>query len=563
MAAEQVENPLAMLIVKRAESTSLMSNSGDFMWFQIFIDLLIRMDHDEDALKELASFCKTIYQDNEAQLQSIEEFECTYNSSNAILWYTKATFLYPLLNKALRIQSFHTILAFRAFIRDISKQLQFEHEQQKELRENMGENVIIAYRGQAVSIEEFNEFKNSINEYFTINSFLSATLNRDIAKMYVVSAPKSDSLMSILIEIEAHMNQNTKAFASIAHLSQFPNELEILFMIGSTFRIRSLDQNVENFYILNILLCSENDIELKETFKCFKSEYHSCASLTSLGNVMHRMGELHGARDYYVRAIENTLSATGSESISSLNTNERIRSFTGLAFVAAQQGEFETALKYHEYVLTLKKELFPYNHYVIGVSYVNIGNVYYSLKQFDLSLSYYNDALKIFTQSCALNHPSRAKNIGNIGVVDAATHCFKESKEKLQLSMNILRENYPEKHPDIATCLSNIGLVCRSLQEYNAAEELQLKALDIRIQTLPANDIDIARSYHNLGILYETLNDFQLALYYYQMAIDIKTLGLFQHSPEYQDTLQCLVALRYKIQSVSLPAVYWNIKRDT
>ncbi|CAF4876231.1 unnamed protein product, partial [Rotaria sp. Silwood1] len=396
MAAEQAENPLAMLIVKRAESTTLMSKSGDFMWFQIFIDLLIRMDQDEDALKELISFCKTIYQDNEAQLHSIEEFERTYESSNAILWYTKATFLYRLLNKALRIQSFHTIVAFRAFIRDISKQLQFEHEQQKEQRKNEGENVIIAYRGQAVSIQEFNEFRNSIHDYFTINSFLSATLNRDIAKMYVVSALQNDLLMSILIEIEADMSQNTKAFAYVAHLSQFPPELEILFMIGSTFRIRSVHQNVgENYYTVNLVLCSENDMELKDTF-----------------------------------------------------------------------------------------------------------------------------------------------------------------------NINTLRENYPEQHPDIATCLSNIGLVCRNVQEYDLAEELQLKALDIRIQTLPAYDIDIARSYHNLGILYENLNDFQLALYYYQEAMDIKTQCLSQHSPEYQDTFQCLVALRHKIKSVSSAAVCWKSKRD-
>ncbi|CAF3945735.1 unnamed protein product, partial [Rotaria sp. Silwood1] len=513
--------------------------------------------------KELISFCKTIYQDNEAQLHSIEEFERTYESSNAILWYTKATFLYRLLNKALRIQSFHTIVAFRAFIRDISKQLQFEHEQQKEQRKNEGENVIIAYRGQAVSIQEFNEFRNSIHDYFTINSFLSATLNRDIAKMYVVSALQNDLLMSILIEIEADMSQNTKAFAYVAHLSQFPPELEILFMIGSTFRIRSVHQNVgENYYTVNLVLCSENDMELKDTFKCFKSEYQSCASLTSLGNIMHRMGELHGARDYYVRAIENTRPTTRSESFSSPNTNERIRSFTGLAFVADQQGDFETALKYHEYVLALKRQLFPSNHYVIGVSFVNIGNVYYSLKQFDRALSYYNDALSIFTQSCALNHPSRAKNISNIGLVHAATHCFEESKEKFKLSINTLRENYPEQHPDIATCLSNIGLVCRNVQEYDLAEELQLKALDIRIQTLPAYDIDIARSYHNLGILYENLNVFQLALYYYQEAMDIKTQCLSQHSPEYQDTFQCLVALRHKIKSVSSAAVCWKTKRD-
>ncbi|CAF2925571.1 unnamed protein product, partial [Rotaria sp. Silwood2] len=455
-----------------------------------------------------------------------------------------------MLNKALRVRSQDTIYAFRKFISDISKQLKSEYDRQKEQRERPGEYITVVYRGQVMSIQEFNEFRSSTNNYCTINSFLSATLNRDVAEGFLQAAPSSDTLIPVLMEIEADISQNTKPFADIAHLSQFPHEHEILFMIGSIFQIRTVQQHRgENFYTLKLVLCSENVIELQETYKSFKSEFCSSSNLAALADVLHRMSEFNSANDHHRHAVENTLLTTTVESLSSLNKIQQIRSLNSMGIIADELGDFKTALIYHEYVLNVKKQLFPDIHSVIGISYINIGNAYYNQKQFDQALSYYYNALEIFAQCCAEKHPNIAKNQNNIGVVLAAQQCFTESITYLLHGLAILEDKYPTEHPDVATCLCNLGSVYQSFEDYIWAEELQLRALDIRIQTLPTNHIDTARSFHNLGILYEIVGDAQLALYYYTEAMAIKDQCLLTNSPEYKETSQFLDGLRIRIQN--------------
>jgi hypothetical protein len=49
----------------------------------------------------------------------IDEFEMDYSSENALWWYSRDSFLYGMLNKALRTQDIDTLFLFRFFIRDI------------------------------------------------------------------------------------------------------------------------------------------------------------------------------------------------------------------------------------------------------------------------------------------------------------------------------------------------------------------------------------------------------------------------------------------------------------
>ncbi|CAF1685930.1 unnamed protein product, partial [Didymodactylos carnosus] len=76
-----------------------------------------------DMLDEARLF----YKENDYELKIISEFDENYISNDAIRWYTRESFLYRLLNKALRTENIDIIFKFRFFIVDLYNQLKQEH----------------------------------------------------------------------------------------------------------------------------------------------------------------------------------------------------------------------------------------------------------------------------------------------------------------------------------------------------------------------------------------------------------------------------------------------------
>ncbi|CAF4183835.1 unnamed protein product, partial [Rotaria magnacalcarata] len=72
---------------------------------------------------ELINLCQKFYENNPKELSLVREFEQNYSSNQAVWWYTRDSFVYRLLNKALRVQNIDLLFLFRFFIRDIEVQL--------------------------------------------------------------------------------------------------------------------------------------------------------------------------------------------------------------------------------------------------------------------------------------------------------------------------------------------------------------------------------------------------------------------------------------------------------
>ena len=126
----------------------------------------------------LINFCKQQYKNNPNELNIIKEFENDYSSDRSLWWYTRQSFLYRLLNKALRVQNIDLLFLFRFFIRDIGQ----------ELENNKCSSPIRCLSSQLMSKEEIEILKNSIGEYISMNSFLSTSLNREQARSFFLSA---------------------------------------------------------------------------------------------------------------------------------------------------------------------------------------------------------------------------------------------------------------------------------------------------------------------------------------------------------------------------------------
>ncbi|CAF3741635.1 unnamed protein product [Rotaria sp. Silwood1] len=293
------EDPIVINIITVSQNPdqSTTGMNGSFVHSLLLIDVLLRMKSSEKDKQELIELCKNVYKGNKTQLDILHEFQADYSSKNALWWYTRESFLYKMLNKALRVQNIDVLFLFRFFIRDIHR----------ELERHQCQSPICVYRGQILSNDELKNLRKSIGELISINSFFSTTTSRQQAIGFLASSDKSDDLHRVLFEIDADPRMGvTRPFANISSYSDSGYESEVLFMIGSIFRLRDIRRNNDQFWIIRLTLCGNDEHDLKSLFECMKKEYGGDDDETTLlnfGRVLRRMGKSDSAEKFYRRLL--------------------------------------------------------------------------------------------------------------------------------------------------------------------------------------------------------------------------------------------------------------------
>jgi hypothetical protein len=117
----------------------LQTSKAGFQWNQAMIDIILDTPtpRKQNMHKDLIAEWRLVYRTNAIQTKYINEFEENYDPSNAICWYTRDTFLYKMVNMALRTENIVVIWRLRFYLRDLSQQLQQLHNEQRKARTGM------------------------------------------------------------------------------------------------------------------------------------------------------------------------------------------------------------------------------------------------------------------------------------------------------------------------------------------------------------------------------------------------------------------------------------------
>ncbi|CAF4066724.1 unnamed protein product [Adineta steineri] len=315
--------------------------NGQFAFSQLLLDCLLRLKSNENDRNELISYCEKEYEGNENELNHLHEFERSYSSDHVSWWYTRPSFFYKTLNAALRKQNIHMIYLYRSFIIDIQNQLE-NHQCQSATR---------VYRSQLISIDELNYLKNSVGQYVSVNSFLSTSIQKEVAIFYLGDTNhRWIDLEKVLFEMDADPKVvTTKPFADISQFSDFIDELEVLFMLGSIFRLNSIIRDDENqIWIIQMCLCSDDEHNLKQILMDMKNEIGDGeTNLCILGTVVRRMGHFDLAKKYYYRCLDEL----------SQNDPLLLTVYKDLAEIASQQKDYEEYLRLRHILVKIKEEI--------------------------------------------------------------------------------------------------------------------------------------------------------------------------------------------------------------
>ncbi|CAF4080405.1 unnamed protein product, partial [Adineta steineri] len=312
--------------------------NGQFVFSQILVDCLLQLKSTDIDKNELINCCQNEYEGNDTELNNLHEFKEYYSPDNVLWWYTRESFFYKILNAALRTQNIHMIFLFRAFIYDIYLELQ---KSQSKCR-------LQVYRSQLMSIDELDGLKNNIGQFISINSMFSTSKERTTALFLLGDITTRIDSERVLFEIDADPKiVTTKPFADISEHSYFPDESEVLFMIGSIFRLNDINRNDDQIWIIKMTLCNDDEHDLRQVFMYMKEQIESSEmNLRTLGKILLEMGKFDLAEKYFIRSLKQ------------LPSNDRlhISLYEDLGKLASQRGDYDMSMEWRQKLLTFREK---------------------------------------------------------------------------------------------------------------------------------------------------------------------------------------------------------------
>ncbi|UJR19936.1 hypothetical protein I4U23_023068 [Adineta vaga] len=284
---------------------------GSFIFLQlvkqVIKQMLIKNDSTEESKQEMIDKCRLYYRRNPNELKKIDEFEKYYTPDQAIKWYTRDSFIYKLVNKALRTEDIDALYTYRFYIVDLCTCLA---ENCRILRE-LSSHVRV-FRGMKMSKGGLQQFQESIGHHIFVNGYFSTSRQRSVAEIYAGIkeqnhlASTSNILEPVIFVIDMDLDAYPDiVLADVRHLSSFNDEEEVLFDLGTVFEMKSFDYDAENCYwICHMKASDKGGVIAKEYLDFKQAELNKSVDIEIVfSDLLHDMGEWLKSIAYFQRLV--------------------------------------------------------------------------------------------------------------------------------------------------------------------------------------------------------------------------------------------------------------------
>lgn len=474
--------------------------------------MLKAMPYSTDARQQMLEECRSYYHGNSRELAIIDEFENNYHSDNAIYWYTRPCFLFRLINKALRAEDIVALHTFRYFITDLSTKLD---EARREIP------IVRVYRGTKLSRTEVEKYQ--VGNLVASNGFLSSSCDIEVAKIFCGIDPnngtspsrsRNDSYQYVLFDIEIdHDHLSDIILSDISNYSACPNENEMLFDMGTTFEIVSVNYDDEHF-LWNIRMRTSADaIHLHKEYQRYVFERMKETNADVLfGIFLTDRGDYRQSLDYFKRLLARMPE----------NHEDRANAYYGAARVYRFNGQYRLAMQLLRSAERLLRAKLPQSKFDLARTLAGIGSVYYEMHDYGRELLYYKRAMFIYREILPNDHIEMARSCNRLGFAHANQKKYKKALRYFTQSLAIFNKTVPDSHPDATETLCNIGRVYQSLERIDESLQFYHKGLAEFEKILPEDHPRIASVCYQLGICYKEQHQHNLALQYAQRALAIR-----------------------------------------
>ncbi|CAF0744151.1 unnamed protein product [Adineta steineri] len=488
-----------------------------FMYTQIIKEIILTIKFKQNHIQDYFDYCRDAFKDNKKEIENIKRLETHYHNKTPIYWYTCDMFLYPMLNRALRLMNCDIITRMGFFICDLYQHIEQLHQEQYAGR--TAADTFTVYHGQVLSTEDVEKMMEDKGGLISFNNFLSTSKDRNTSLRFIQDATINSDQVKVIFIMKINPGESTTPFASIPSISDFEEEEEeVLFSMHSVFRIQDIKQMDGNNRLceVNLTLTADNDSELNRLTDYIRQEsYPDEEGWYRLGSVLIKMSQSNKAEDIYQVLLDQTN-----------DDEDKVPIYHRLGAMKHNQGKHQEALAFYEKSIAIKQTTLPPNHPDLAKSYNNIGNVHINMGNYPEALLSHEKALEIRQQLLPSNHPDLASSYNNIGAVHYSMGTYPKALLSHEKSLEIRQQSLPPNHPDLASSYNNIGNVHCSMSNYPKALLYHEKAFEIREQSLPPNHTDLASSFNNIGAVHNSISNYSKALSSYKKALEIREQSL-------------------------------------
>ena len=450
------QNAVSISFASTGDSTTNTTNKDtldcSFMYTEMLKDILLTIHFNDGHIIEFVKYCRIELSKNSKQLKIVDQIEKEYHDHQPIWWYTRETFLYSMLNRALRLMDVDIIIQMGFFVCDLHKNIADLHS--KQFHGQHTSQSFVVYRGQSLSQTDFNQLKQNQDGLLAFNNFLSTSKKQDTSLNFIKRNLGKNEFVSILFVMRIDPSIQSTPFADIAKISAIGREEEILFSMHSVFRIGKIKQfpNNPQIWEVELTLTDDNDPQLRELSKTIQEETSDSTGWNRLGKLLIKLAKFDKAEELYTILLKQTT-----------DQQEKASIFHHLGYVNNSRGEYSKALEYYEKSLEIRKKSLPANHPDVAASYNNIGMVYYSMGEYSKALEYYEKSLEIIKKTLPENHPLLATSYNNIAWVYRNTTDYKKALNYYEHALEIWQRSLPSNHPNIQCVKQSIDFVKKKL----------------------------------------------------------------------------------------------------
>lgn len=336
----------------------------EYFQTQLILNFLMRIIYNRTDHKELIAMCYEQINNDQNELRMLNKFDKSYSSDHALWWYLQDSFLYKILNYSLESEDIRNLYLFRKILHDINHQME----------EYKCSIPLHVYRSQLMPIELLDKWISSVGQCVVINSFLSATINQEVALTFLSNSQTSNNnnnnFERVLLEIDADPRIiGSKPFVQTDSLNHSDETNEVLFMFGSIFLINNITCGNDGLYTIELTLYSDNDHEFKQVFDDMKKKYNTGEiNLLTFAKVLKDLDRFNEAEEYTNLYIDGLPS----------EHEDIAQCYDLLGSLNLSKADFETSLMWYNKALEFRmRKLSKSGDPRIADSHENIGDVYW------------------------------------------------------------------------------------------------------------------------------------------------------------------------------------------
>ncbi|CAF3102904.1 unnamed protein product [Rotaria socialis] len=502
----------------------LSKNSASFLWNQLLVDALKQMPQTEDAKRDMLDRCSDYYRTNRVELKRIELFHNSYTSDRAIEWYTRDSFVYRLLNKALRTEDIDLLYLFRFYIIDLCSQLE-----QESKRKTVHTEIYALYRGQQIPTEELNKLIANVGVLVSVNGFFSTTRDSTIAKGFVAGASNTDEMKTVLFEIKANSSLEKIVFADVDKYSHIGGEQEVLFSLGSVFKIDTVQwDSHQQVWKIEMTATDDGSKNVEEYINSIRQEIDDISPTILFGALLvNEMGQIDKAEKYFDMLLRTL--PKDHRDIADI--------YDQIANIFVEKRNLNMALENYLCAYEIRRSRFDSNDIHIANSLHNLGYVHKQRGEYDQAMSCYKQVLAIDEKHYPNDHANKAHTMICIGMLYDVNGEYNFALDYMMKAYEMYQTLFPIEHPYISSSLWNIGGVYEHKSDYDRAMQFYHSGFEMDERILANDHPDFKKNLNRIAQLYIKKCDYASGLSYFQQKLTHQKDLLGKNHPRVAYTL--------------------------